>query len=229
MTGRILLALVSMLIVQAKGAACAELPPGAVALIPVLRQEVSARWPDMAMPSALAAQVEQETCISLKSRGCWNPRTELKTDREYGFGLGQLTVTSRFNAWEEVRGMDAGLSAWRWEDRYDPRLQLRALVVKDRFNARSFAGSSATPADGIAFALAAYNGGVGGTMSDRKLCRNTPGCDPGRWFGHVEHTSLKARTKVGGYGQSFFDINRGYVRNVLVERRPKYVEPMGGR
>lgn len=208
--------------------AAAELPVAAISLIPVLHDEIAARWPELPLPSALAAQVEQETCASLKSKGCWNPRTELKTSREYGFGLGQLTVTSRFNAWEEVRGMDAGLRDWRWENRYDARLQLRALVVKDRFNARSFPSATAYT-DRLAFAFAAYNGGVGGTLSDIKLCRATSGCDPGRWFGNVERTSLKARGKVDGYGQSFFDINRGYVRAVLIERRPKYVEPMGGR
>ncbi|MGE5515073.1 MAG: lytic murein transglycosylase [Bacteroidota bacterium] len=220
--------ILSLLAALAAPAAAADVPAAAVPLIPVLRGEIAARWPDLAIPSALAAQVEQETCISLKSKGCWNPRTELKTSREYGFGLGQLTVTSRFNAWDEVRGMDAGLRDWRWEDRYDARLQLRALVVKDRFNARSFA-TAATPADQLAFAFAAYNGGIGGALSDIKQCRATTGCDPGRWFGHVERTSLKARAKVAGYGQSFFDINRGYVRAVLIERRLKYIEPMGGR
>lgn len=203
------------------------LPPNAVAYLPVLASEITSAWPSAPMPSALAAQVEQETCISLRSKGCWNPRTELKTSREYGFGLGQLTVTSRFNAWEEVKAMDAGLKAWKWEDRYDPRLQLRALVVKDRFNFDRFP-VAATTTDRLAFGLAAYNGGVGGTLGDIKLCRATSGCDPGRWFGHVERTSLKARTKVQGYGQSFFDINREYVRNVLTVRRAKYIQPMGG-
>ena len=205
-----------------------ELPPGAVQYMPLLREEIAARWPDLPLPSALAAQVEQETCISLTAHGCWNPKTELKTSREYGFGLGQLTVTSRFNAFAEVQGMDSGLHGWKWADRYDPRLQLRALVVKDRVNAAGFRTATPSAEDRLAFALAAYNGGIGGTLADIRLCAHTNGCDPQKWFGHVERTSLKSRTKVGGYGQSFFDINRGYVRNVLVVRRPKYVQPMEG-
>jgi len=213
-------------ITMCAGPAFADLPPRAVQYLPALKAEITTRWPDMPLPSALAAQVEQETCPSLKSAKCWNPRTELKTDREYGFGLGQLTVTSRFNAWEEVKTMDRGLAGWTWEGRYDPVLQLRALVVKDRFNWRRF--PDAAGIDRLAFALAAYNGGVGGVMSDRRICMATSGCDPGQWFGHVEKTSLKARAKVQGYGKSFFDINREYVMNVLNVRRAKYVASMEG-
>ena len=46
--------------------------------------------------------------------------------------------------------------------------------------------------------------------------------DSGKWFGHVEHTSLKAKTAVPGYGKSFFEINREYVRNVMVTRTVRY-------
>ncbi len=53
------------------------------------------------------------------------------------------------------------------------------------------------------------------------------GCDPDRWFGHVEHHSLKARTKTAGYGNSFFDINRGYVRAVMDDRRYRYAAFFG--
>ena len=225
MIGRVIAILLALAALPVRAV---ELPPGAVQYMPLLREEIAARWPDLALPSALAAQVEQETCISLTSHGCWNPKTELKTSREYGFGLGQLTVTSRFNAFAEVQGMDSGLKGWKWADRYDPRLQLRALVVKDRTNAHAFHVATSSPEDRLAFALAAYNGGVGGTLADIRLCAHTAGCDPQKWFGHVERTSLKARTKVGGYGQSFFEINRSYVHNVLMVRRGKYVQAMEG-
>jgi membrane-bound lytic murein transglycosylase MltF len=83
-----------------------------------------------------------------------------------------------------------------------------------------------TPYDRLACALAAYNGGIGGFRSDRRICANTAGCDPTVWFGNVEHTSAKAKRPASGYGQSFFQINRAYVRNVLITRREKYVQPM---
>ena len=203
-----------------------DLPANAKLYLPRLIGEIDLHWPMLPLRSALGAQVEQETCISLTSKRCWSPTTELKTDREYGFGLGQLTVTSKFNAFDEVKALDPSLRSWKWEDRYNPDLQLRALVLKDRYNFERFKLAS-TPYDQLVFAVVSYNGGVGGTLNDIKLCARTEGCDSGRWFGHVERTSLKSRTKWKGYGQSAFDINRGYARDIFGPRRPKYIKPMG--
>ena len=201
--------------------AVAGVPERALEYLPILKVEAAGYWPDVPDVSALAGQVEQETCPSLTHWKCWNPRTELKTSREYGFGLGQITVTSRFNVFEEVKQLDASLKPWKWEDRYNPTMQLRALVLKDRYNYDRFTTAS-TDVDALQFALAAYNGGLGGTLNDIKLCRATRGCDAGRWFGNVEHTSRKSRTKYKGYGKSFFDINREYVSNILLIRKQKY-------
>jgi len=197
------------------------LPPNALKYAPTLVQEQQQRWTASPQPDTMAGQVEQETCISLKSPGCWNPHTELKTSREYGFGLGQVTVTSSFNAFNEERALDPSLKNWQWNDRFDPQMQLRGLVLKDRQLYQLVQGA-ATDDDRLAFAYAAYNGGMGGVLSDRRVCAATPGCDSTRWFGQVEHTSLKARAAVSGYGQSFFDINRGYVHNILLVRSGKY-------
>jgi hypothetical protein len=198
-----------------------DLPPNAVLYLPVLVGEVRRDWADHPLPSTLAAQVEQETCISIKHKGCWNPKTELKTSREYGFGLGQITITARMNVFNEVKTLDPTLKNWKFEDRYDPAMQLRALVLKDKQAWQSLKGSSSV-LDHLAFTYAAYNGGLGGVSSDRRMCSGTQGCNTGVWFGNVEHTSLKNRGVVGGYGQSFFAINREYVVNVLINRRKKY-------
>lgn len=214
------------IILSSRPVQAAELPPLAQQHLPTLRVNLQVLWPDMPIPSALPAQIEQETCPSLKSPMCWNPRAELKTDREYGFGLGQITVTSRFNVFEELKVQNRGLQGWSWENRYDPAYQLMALIYKDRGHYRSIKGA-ATPYDQVAFMLSCYNGGCGGLSQDRMNCRATPGCDPGRWFGHVERTSYKAKLAVKGYGKSFFQINREYVRNVLVVRRPRYLQAMG--
>lgn len=202
-----------------------SLPSGAILYLPILAEEITARWPDVPSRSAMGSQVEQETCITLRHRSCWNPHAELKTDREYGFGFGQLTITRRFNAWAEVKTFDPSLRNWKWENRYDPRLQLRSMIVKNRFNFARLGGT--TPQDRLAFALAGYNGGLGGVVADISLCKATPGCDPGRWFGNVEKTSRKSRVKWKGYGASAFEINREYVRNVLHVRRQKYVAALG--
>lgn len=223
----ILAAALLMLMVTASRA---DAPPkAALPLLPVLKAQQLLYWPDMALPSALGAQVEQETCITLTGRMCWNARAELKTSREQGVGLGQLTRTwnaagvQRFDALAEiVASFPVELRGLSWANRYDPELQLRALVLKDRQGFRLIL-KTATAVDQLAMAFAAYNGGAGGVASDRRACAGTKACDPGRWFGHVERTSLKAKAALPGYGKSFFEINREYVRNVLVTRRPRYL------
>lgn len=208
-----------------------DLPERAHQYIPVLKAEQQRWWPDMAQPALFAAQVEKETCITLKHRMCWSPRAELRTSRERGVGLGQITAafradgSTRFDALAEMRASTgAALDGMRWEDDsiYDPALQLRALVLKDLQNWRAVGRQAASQRDGFAFMLAGYNGGLGGVMSDQKLCGGTRGCDKTRWYGHVEHTSLKTKVALKGYGQSFFQINRGYVAQVQGPRLARY-------
>jgi hypothetical protein len=195
------------------------IPDNAKKYIPVLKQELQSKWPGITPRSVFAAQVEQETCVSLKSKRCWSPTTELKTNREYGFGLGQLTVTSKFNAFEDVKKLDKDLKAWKWEDRFDPAYQLKALVVYDK---SLYTKLPDAIGDKLSFMFAAYNGGLGGILQDRRLCASTDGCNPNSWWGNVEVTSFKSKIKPQGYGKSFFDINREYPKNIMVVRRPKY-------
>lgn len=197
------------------------IPALASVYMPVLAVAIAALWPQMPDPPLLAGQIEQETCSSLTSKKCWNPRTELKTDREYGFGLGQLTVTPRFNNFEAARGWDKSLAGWKWEDRFNAEMQLRALVAYDR-NLYSQIRFGATDQDRLAFMFSAYNGGLGGLLKDRRMCAATPKCNPEAWFGHIELNSFRAKTAVSGYGKSFFHINREYVRNIMFVRSDKY-------
>lgn len=201
-----------------------EVPARAREYIPVLKAEQQSYWPAMPRPALLAAQVEQETCPSLKHRMCWNPRAELRTSRERGVGLGQITRTASFDALAELkRSNAAALAGWSWEDAsiYNPRLQLRGLVLKDLQVWRALPGW-ADDGERLRGMLAGYNGGIGGVMSDRKVCAATPGCDPSRWVGHVEFTSRKAKVAASGYGQSFFQINRSYVSNITGPRVARY-------
>jgi Predicted soluble lytic transglycosylase fused to an ABC-type amino acid-binding protein len=204
-----------------------DVPANAKQYLPILRGIQVEKWPDAPIPSFLAAQVEKESCITLRHSRCWNPRAELKTSREYGFGFGQITRayradgSIRFDKFSELKREFASLRDWSWDNRYDPHYQLLALVEMDR----SIFGrvrDAATPIDRLAFTLSAYNGGESGVLQDRRLCSNTTGCDPSRWFSNVERTSLKSRKPSPGYGQSFFDINRGYVREIIYVRRAKY-------
>lgn len=189
--------------------------------LPMLHRELNTHWPTVSTKSVFAAQVQQETCSSLKSKKCWSPTAELKTSREYGFGLGQITITSKFNNFTEARKLDRSLKDWVWENRYNPEYQLRTMVLSDKFNYGKFTWAGGEH-DRLAFSFAAYNGGIGGVLSDRAICRTVSGCDQSRWFGHVEHTSNKARVSQKGYGQGFFQINRAYVKNIMVVRRARY-------
>lgn len=196
------------------------IPALALGLLPALACERDAHWPDSPDKALFAAQIEQETCITLKHPKCWNPKAELRTSREIGFGLGQLTVTKRFDNFAAARGWDKSLADWRWSDRHNPRYQMRALVVYDRNLYRQVRWADGD--ERFAFALSAYNGGMGGVIKDTRLCAATTGCDRSKWFGNVERTSLKARTAVKGYGKSFYQINREYVVNVMRVRPEKY-------
>lgn len=202
-------------------------PAGAHTYAPDLVKAQQGVWAAAPAPWTLAGQVEQESCVSLTSPRCWNPHAELKTSREYGFGFGQITKafrkdgSVRFDTFQELTSKYPALKDWTWDDRYNARYQLTALVELDQ-NLFNQIRDAATTDDRLAFMLAGYNGGASGVLQDRLLCSNTPKCDQSRWFGHVENTSLKTRLVNPGYSKSAFQINREYVYNIVFLRRPKY-------
>lgn len=196
-------------------------PVLACTYLPDLVKAAKDDWPENPYPWFIAGQVEQETCSSLSSKKCWNPTTTLKTDREYGFGLGQFTITSKFNIYEELKQSNAKLKSWKWEERFNPYYQLIGIITLNKRGYIKIRGS-ANEFEHQAFSYSTYNGGLGGVLQDRKLCSTTPGCNSTMWFDNVEKYSFKSKTKVKGYGQSFFEINRGYVRNIMLQRSEKY-------
>lgn len=212
-------------------------PKNAISLIPVLQQQEQAVWPSIKAPSYPAALVEQESCISLTHSKCWSTKAQLKTSREEGGGLSQLTRSwkadgaLRFDALAEVKTLDPkGLQELNWTTLYTRAdLNLRAVLdkVKDCHRKLQFLSPKMKTEDVFAQCDAAYNGGYGGLLSDRRLCSQTKGCDPDKWFGNVELTSLKSKEKWQGYGQSAFDINRSHVQYAWVIRRPKYMPYLG--
>lgn len=209
--------------------AFAQIPANAHQYLPVLIELQPKVFPESPPSQAgwTAAQVEKESCIHKKHPKCWNPRSELKTKREYGFGFGQTTVayradgSERFNVFKELQQLDPVLRKWQWEDRFNPEMQLRALLVKDRICFTRTTGVT-IDVEHVAFTLACYNGGFGGVLSDRRLCQGTKGCDHSKWFGHTARTSNKSRVKWEGYGKSAFEINREYPTIILFTLRPSY-------
>lgn len=211
-------------------AATVAVPKNALQYLPVLKVQIGKIWPSKPPhPEYFAAQVEQESCVSLTSKGCWNPHTELKTSREYGFGLGQITIAydakgkERFNNYRAMVDKYSELRNWKWDDRYNPAYQIDALLLMDKESFVAASRLTSSVPDQYSFMFSAYNGGLGGLIQDRKLCTTIKGCDPSKWYGNVELHSFKSKTKFKGYGQSAFEINRGYVKNIEQVRSPKYV------
>lgn len=185
----------------------------ALPLLPVLHQEQVAYWRDHPNPKLLAGQVEQESG--------WKVKATLKTDREYGAGLAQFTKTTAFDAIQELKDKHQNMFGdWSFSNPYTPRYQLRGLVVY-MHDLSSQIRSAATPDDNYRMALASYNGGIGGLRKERLMCSMKPNCNPNVWFGNVELTSNKSRKPFKGYGQSPYDINRGYVK-LVYSRAVKY-------
>lgn len=215
-----------LLVFAPRAHAAAEPPPGYFQYGPVLRAELQKYWPSHPDFPSVAALVEQESCVSLKSPRCWNPGARLKTSREEGAGMGQITRAYRQDGslrFDALAGLvdqyGDDLHGLSWDTVYQrPDLQLRALVLMSRDAAQPFRHTLAW----LQFGDAGYNGGVAGVRRERSACALTPLCDPGQWFGHVEMHCLKSRQPLYG-GRSACDINREHVANVFLVRRARYV------
>lgn len=205
------------------------IPEQAKEHLPTLKAQAKEVWPDFFAPNYFAALIEHESCISLKHSKCWNAKSRLKSDREEGAGLGQLTRafksdgSTRFDALEDAKRLDKkGLNDLRWETVYSrPDLQMRVLILMTRANWNRIDKLVPDQEGKLAMTDAAYNGGVGGLLNERRSCSLRGDCDPNKWFGNVENTCLKS-TKPLYAGRSACDINRHHVSDVLNTRMPKY-------
>lgn len=199
----------------------AGIPPQAEPLLPVLSAEIRQAWPTHPLPEYFGGLVEHESACPRVSQ-CWKPTAQLKTAREEGAGLGQLTRAwspdgrLRFDALAEMRAAHPALAELDWATIYQrPDLQLRAIVLKSREDWRWLGQPP------LEFVDLAYNAGRGRVQQDRRACAMTAGCDPARWAGNVERTCTASRTPI--YGQrSACDISRHHVSDVLA-RAAKYV------
>jgi hypothetical protein len=207
-------------------AAHAQPHPRAVALAPVLTAEIDRHWPDVPRREYIPALISHESCITYTHSRCWAPTSRLLTQREEGAGLGQLTRAwhpdgrLRFDALAEMRDRHPALRELDWATIYQrPDLQVRALVLMSRGNWQALR-PVADPMERLAMTDAAYNGGLGGVQRERRACQLTSGCDPGRWWGHVEAHCLKSRVPLYST-RSACDINRHHVADVW-KRMPRY-------
>ncbi len=173
--------------------------------------------------------IEHESCITLTHSKCWNSASRLKSAREEGAGLGQITRayradgSIRFDALAELRQKHPlALAELSWYNVYNrPELQIRAVILKSRDNYKYYLPFSETELDAIAFGDAAYNGGIGGLDNERRACKLAGSCNHKKWFGNVENYCLKSKAVLYG-NRSACDINRHHVKDVLLIRSDKY-------
>lgn len=219
-----------LLVTGARAGELERLPPNAIKYSPLLVAEKTTYWNDMKLVSIMGAQIEQETCTSLRSATCWSPLAELKTSREKGIGFGQLTKAYSSNGVIRFDALKALLNkypkelrGYSWSSFKDPTLSMRAYVLMIRDTNKAIKGA-ASQLDQFAFSLSAFNGGAGGLSNARLSCRAKAGCDSTKWFDNVENTGLQSKMVLPGYGgQSPFSINRTYVSNVIKVRRVRYL------
>lgn len=178
--------------------------------------------------SYLAGLIEHESCISLKHSRCWNASSRLRTPREEGAGLGQLTRAwrpngqLRFDALQELKQKHPlDLKELTWYNIYTrPDLQIRAVVLKMQDNYRAYS-PYASSYEAYAFADAAYNGGHSGLENEIRACKLAKWCDHTRWWDNVEKLCLKSKAALYG-NRSACDINRHHVKDVIKVRSDKY-------
>src|SRR3989344_4470371 len=118
--------LAGVLVLAFTGFARAQpVPAAAQALAPLVVQEIDQHWPQAPRRSYVGALIEKESCITLQHRTCWSTAARLKTSREEGAGLGQITRAwgasgaLRFDALAETRAMDPqALQELSWDNAY---------------------------------------------------------------------------------------------------------------
>ena len=209
-----------------KAAHAAGVPPQAQQYLPVLAAEIDRHWPSVPQREYFGGLVDHESACPLR-RSCWQPTAQLKTAREEGAGFGQITKayrldgSIRFDALAEMRDRHPALRELDWATIYRrPDLQLRAMVLKVRTDYVSLSTIS-DPMTRLAMADLAYNAGLGRVQQDRRACQVKPGCDPQRWWGHVELTCTASRQPIYGT-RSACDISRHHTQDVLLVRAPRY-------
>jgi len=204
------------------------IPPQAFQYFEIIETESERLMPNFKEAHYFASLIEHESCISLKHSRCWNAKSRLKSAREEGAGLGQITRTYhkdgslRFDVLQELRAKHKDeLKELSWNNVYSrPDLQIRALILLSKINYNSL-NTIRDSYERLAMTDAAYNGGLGGLNKERRACGLAKNCDPQLWFDNIEKYCLKSSKAL--YGQrSACDINRHHVKDVLKVRLNKY-------
>lgn len=206
------------------------IPTQAIQYFPLIKKEVNDIFPDFPLIAYFPALIEQESCITLRHPKCWNPRAELRTRREYGAGLSQITKaykndgTIRFDTLSDLKSQySKDLKDLNWDNMQSrPDLQIRALILLTKNNYRGLF-SIKDPVSRLHMTDAAYNGGIGGLRKERTACGLATNCDAQVWANNVERYCLKSK-KILYDSRNACDINREHVRTTFGIRLSKYYD-----
>jgi len=204
------------------------IPPQAFTYKDTIQKELDNYFPSLYNYNYTPSLIEHESCISLKHKKCWNSLSRLKTSREEGAGLGQ--VTRAFKADGSVRFDTLGemskrykqeLRDAKWETIYQrPDIQIRIIILMLRDDYKKLYNIE-NPEYRMQMVDAAYNGGLGGVLKERRACGLAQNCNPNIWFNNVEKYCLKSKKVLYGT-RSACDINRHHVEDVFHSNIPKY-------
>jgi hypothetical protein len=203
------------------------IPPQAFKYFDIIKDEQRKIIPDFPYTNYWAGLAEHESCISLTHKRCWSPTSQLKTKRENGAGLFQITRTFnpdgsiRFDVLSDMKKQHLDLKELSWNNVLSrPDLQIRAMMIMSKTNYNMFNKVTSTY-DRMAMMDAAYNGGAGSVKKRRLKCGLTKNCDPQLWFDNIENMVVKSTKPMYG-GRSAQEINNHHVEDVLTTRMRKY-------
>jgi len=224
----VILSLVTSYSISASINTSTYIPNQAYKYFETIKNESNRLLPEVVHYYYFAALIEHESCISLTHKRCWNPSSQLKTSREEGAGLSQLTRAYktngdiRFDIINDLRKQHNNeLRELSWNNVYQrPDLQIRAMILLSRNNYKSL-HMVVNSMERLAMSDAAYNGGLGGLSKERTACGLAKNCNPQIWFNNIENYCLKSKKPLYG-NRTACDINRHHVRDVIYTRMPKY-------
>lgn len=210
------------------------IPKRASSYVDMVQENNNLLFNKIVMTPYFQALIEQESCVRLKgnsywARKCWNPKVELKTKREQGAGVLQVTRvfrkdgTVRWDALLDVRRKyPKYLHKLTWNNiRDEPRLQILAGMLIWRHNYLRF--SKSIPLyERLKFSDSAYNAGYGNVLRRRQMCKLRKNCNPNIWDGNVGKMNPTGNRYLYGKRRAV-DINNEHVNTVFNKRIYKYI------
>lgn len=211
------IALLITILVLAIPSAHASTLDNARPYLPILSESLDKGWPAAPLRHIPAGQVEQESS--------WKERATLKTSRELGRGLVQMTIAydksgkERFNIYRDaVR--NKLLKEWDWRrDPYNVRYQLTFLVLQDRANFDQVRPYFANDGEAWKGALVCYNAGAGRWLQRLKNARRM-GLPTNIWDGGLDRAYGKGEAALL-YGRPLYVAVNEYPK-VIFGRAEKY-------